>query len=177
MTRALAFVVACAVCSSAGAAEPTADDYVSFFKPLAGEWAMKVTIGDKHSDAQFDAKLLPDKKCFVSTFSGVRPYPAFTSIDGYDPAAKKWKVTAFDTAGDHWVTYLSANAETLKGGKPATLDCSGEQIQPDGTVIRWKSKWTYSFDDNKFVIKITQQTRNGEKTPDEEYVSTRKKRP
>lgn len=156
------------------AAEPTADDYIGFFKPLFGEFDAKAKVGDKQAETQLRCRLLANKKCCITSLGEVPPYPAFTSIDGYDPSAKKWKMTGFDTAGDHWITYLWADAETLKNRERGSLNASAQQIKPDGTVIEWKGKWTYTFADGKIVVFITEQTRNGEKTPDEEYAYTRK---
>jgi len=175
MKRFLAFVAAYLVCAPVLAAEPTADDYIRFFKPLAGDFTVKAKIGDKEFEATSSAKLLADKKCFVVTGSEVPPYPAFTSIDGYDPAAKKWKSTGYSTEGELWVTYLSASAESLKGRKNVALDAEQTQIKADGSIVKWKSKWTYTFAADKVVVTTTEQTRNGEKTPDEEWVYTPKK--
>jgi hypothetical protein len=66
------------------AAEPTADDYVAFFKPCSGEFDAKVKVGDKQAETQLRCRLLANKKCFITSLGEVPPYPAFTSIDGFD---------------------------------------------------------------------------------------------
>jgi hypothetical protein len=156
------------------AEEPTADDYLNFFKPFVGEWTVKYKLGDKTGECDFSLSLSSTKRCFAWQQGAMDEFPAVQSLDGYDGATKKWKSSAFDAAGDHWVTYYSTDAKSLKGTQ-ATFEMDQTQTKLDGTVIRWRYKATFIMKPNEIKVIQTEQTRNGEKLPDFEFLNIRKK--
>jgi hypothetical protein len=175
MKRIVALAVAWLVCTSAAiSAEPTADDYLNFFKPVVGEWIVKAKIGDKMMKGTFSCKLSPSKRCLVWYGSAIAPYGASQSVDGYDPMAKKWKGCAFSADGGHQVTtYLVVDPNSLKGNK-AEFKCEATEAKANGEEIKWRWQTVFILGKDEWRILTTEQTKNGEKTPDEEYVYERK---
>jgi hypothetical protein len=173
--RTVFLVIPCLFCAPAIAAEPTADDYLKFFtKGGEGEWVVKVKIGDKWGEGTFSAKVSLTKNCIVCFGSAILDYPAYQEIDGYDPGSKKWKWTAFNTAGEHWVTYLSGDAEALKGNQ-ATFTFETTIAKPDGKKDVWRGSLKVKWEKDAFTNVFSEQTLNGGKQPDEDYIFMRKK--
>jgi hypothetical protein len=131
-------------------------------------------MGDKTAEGTFSAKASPTTRCIVSFGSAIFQYPAFEAIEGYDPGSKMWKWSAFNAAGEHWVTYCSADAEALKGSRP-TYKYETTVAKPDGKKDVWRGKLTITFGKDEFRSVFSENTLNGEKQPDEQYVYTRKK--
>lgn len=175
MKRFLALVVAWLFCISVGmSAEPAGEDYLNFFRPFVGEWAVKAKIGDKPGEGTFSCTLSPTKRCLVWYATAIAPYSAAQSVDGYDPVAKKWTGCSFTAEGSHQVTtYLCADPQSLKSNK-AEFQCEATEAKADGEVVKWRWHVTFIKDTNKWTVLTTEQTRNGEKTPDEEVVYERK---
>ncbi|MCR4412748.1 MAG: hypothetical protein NUV77_10025 [Thermoguttaceae bacterium] len=155
------------------AGEPTADAYLDFFKPIVGQWTVKAKMGDKTAEGTFSATLSPTKRSLVCTGSAWFQFPAFQSIDGYDPESKKWKTSGFNAAGEHWVTYYSADAESLKGSQ-ATFKVETIIAKLDGTKDTWRAIDTITIGKGQWKSLWTSQTLNGEKQPDEEYIFVRR---
>jgi hypothetical protein len=156
------------------AEEPSAEDYLTFFKPFVGEWTVKTKFGSETGECSFSLRLSPTSRCLEWEMGAVGEFPATHSLDGYDGASKKWKGCAFDAAGDHWITYYATDAKSLKG-KQATFDVEQIQAKVDGTIIRWRYKAIYTMKPDEIKVVQTEQTRNGEKLPDFELVNLRKK--
>jgi hypothetical protein len=175
MRRFLAFVAACLVCAPVVAAEPTADDYLNFWRTLPGQWILKLKIGDKVAEGTWQCRLSETKRCLVWSGSAVLQYPAIESIDGFDPESKRWKMSGFTTAGEHTITYLSADADALKTNQ-ATFKMEGVTVKPDGKKDTWLGKWIFTIVSNdEWKLVCSGLTLNGVPQPDEEYVYTRKK--
>ena len=89
----------CLVSTSAGVAEElTADDYIEFWKPLAGVWKGVVESDGKSMDTLWRARLARNQKCFITYATG-GDSPAMQTIDGFDPVTKRWTVVGFDADG------------------------------------------------------------------------------
>ena len=174
MKRFLAFVAASLVCAPLVAAEPTADDYLNFWKTLPGQWVVRVKIGDKTAEGTWQCRLSATKRCLVWYGSAILQYPATQSLDGYDPESKRWKMSAFSTAGEHATTYLSADADALKGNQ-ATFKMEGVVVKPDGKKDTSIGKWTFTIGNDEWKLVCSGLTLNGVPQPDEEYVYTRKR--
>lgn len=175
MKRIAALILAWLVCTSVViSSEPTADDYLKFFEPLLGEWAMTAKIGDTVGEGTFSCRLARTGNCLLWYGSAIAPYPASQSLDGYDPVLKKWKGCSFSADGRHQViTYLPTDAEALKSNR-AEFKCEATESKATGEVVTWEWKATFVFGDNEWKLFIKDQIKNGEKTPDEEIVYKRK---
>ena len=174
MKRFLAFVAASLVCAPVVAAEPTADDFLTFWKPLPRQWVVRVKIGDKTAERTWQCRLSETKRSLVCYGSALLQYPAFQSVDGYDPESKRWKIAAFTTAGEHTIIYLGADADALKG-KQATFKMEGVVVKPDGKKDTLLGKWIFTIIGNdEWKLVCSGLTLNGDKQRDEEYVFTRK---
>lgn len=158
--------------SVAPAAEPTADDYLNFLRPVIGQWNVTVRIGDQTAETTFSARLSPSKRSIVSSGGKVLQYPAFDAIEGYDASTKKWKWTAFVSDGGHTVAYSTADAAELKGNE-ATFHIESTVVNADGTTDKWQSELTITKAENQWKQYFHDVRLNGEKQPDEEWVYVR----
>ncbi len=162
--------------SVAPAAEPTAEDYLNFLRPVIGQWNVTVRIGDQTAETTFSARLSPSKRSIVSSSGKVLQYPAFDAIEGYDASAKKWKWTAFVSDGGHTVAYSTADAAELKGNE-ATFHIESLVVNADGTTDKWQSALTITTAENEWKQCFRNVRLNGEKQPDEEWVYVRPTKP
>jgi len=178
MKRIVASAVTWLVCTSVAiSSEPTADDYLNFFKPLIGEWTAKITVGEKAGQGTFSCRLSPTKRCLVWYGASNLPLPNTHSIDGYDPVAKKWKGFAFAADGSHRVTmYQAADADSLKVDK-AEFKCEATEAKADGEVVKWRWQTTFILGrDTCKVLYTALADSEGEKAPDVEFIYERKRK-
>lgn len=162
--------------SVAPAAEPTAEDYLNFLRPVMGQWNVTVRIGDQTAETTFSARLSPSKRSIVSSGGKVLQYPTFDAIEGYDASAKKWKWTAFVSDGGHTVAYSTADAAELKGNE-ATFHIESTVVNADSTTDKWQSELTITTAENQWKQYFHDVRLNGEKQPDEEWVYVRPVKP
>jgi hypothetical protein len=175
MNRVAFSVVAFLLCTSvAVSAEPTGDDYLKFFKPLAGNWTVKAKIGDKNAEGTFTCRLSQTKRCLVWYGSAMASYPAAQSVDGFDPATKKWTGCAYTAAGDRTITTCVVDDPAALKGKEATFTVEMTEIKADGKINKWQVKNVFILGKDECKIIAKEQMRNGEKLPDEEFVYQRR---
>lgn len=158
MSRILASISTCFLASTVMAAEPTGDDYFNFFKQFDGRFAVKTAFDGKQRELDFRYTVLADKKCIICSMNGDPQGPSWVALQGYDPAAKKWKITTFRKGGNHNVGFYSADVASLKGRGPAILYLSSKEVMPDGRTFEWNGKWTITFRNDQSVTKISEQT-------------------
>jgi len=84
--------------ASVVAEEPTAEDYMKFFKYLEGQWKTSGTLKGESFEGTWTAKRSPTGHCLdvCSTISG-QPFDHF--LHGYDPGAKCWRGCGFQADG------------------------------------------------------------------------------
>lgn len=166
----------CLMFAPATAAEElAADDYIEFWKPLAGVWKGIVVSGEKSIDTLWRARLAPNGKCFVTYATG-DDIPALQTIDGYDPVTKKWTVVGFDADGTFSIDAFQLN--DMQKGKRL-----GEGLIGSGEVKRFthdgkETTTTYTlsckeFSNNRVVLVWSNRNENGQPVPDRKWTGER----
>lgn len=157
------------------AQEVTADDYVELFKPLVGTWNNVITVDEKAVEGRFWCRLSRTNKCLVCYGEG-GILPASASLQGYDPAAKEWKVAAFDADGGFALTAITV--KDMKKGKTLGTDYSatsktvryaqdGKKITSSDTV-----KVT-AFSPDRIEALVTDRREDGQPQPDIKFATQR----
>jgi hypothetical protein len=160
----------CAAVSSA--AEPTAKEYLSFFKPIVGDWNVTFRTGGADAVCQWKGDLSPTKQCLIEHFSGIDAVPAFDGVSGFDPRTRKWKSLFFNAKGDAVSRYCQA---AKLEGKEATFQVEFRHVTADGKESQEKATWRFKIvSDNRWEIRATDRIVDGEKQPDLESISERK---
>ncbi|MGI6420270.1 MAG: hypothetical protein ACOX1P_31960 [Thermoguttaceae bacterium] len=114
--------------------EPTADDYMKFFKYVAGQWKTKGTIGGESFEGTWSSELSPTGRCLVA-YSTMDGKPFDHVLHGYDPEAKCWTGLGFQADGA--VVQIQARfvPESLREGLlGAKLRGKVKVIIPEGKV-------------------------------------------
>jgi hypothetical protein len=158
------------------AAGPAAQDYFNFIKRVEGDWTVKGKTGEKSQESTFSARVPAGSRCVVSSIGAILQYPALEAIEGYDPAAKKWKWSAIANTGEQLVCYSTADAASLKGDR-ATFNFETTMAKPDGKTDTFRGEMAITILNDQWTQVYTNQMLNGEKLPDEKYVYSRKTAP
>jgi hypothetical protein len=152
-----------------------ADDYIELWKPLVGSWKSVLESDGKTTDGTWRTRLSRNQKCFVTYGTG-GGYPATQTIDGFDPATKKWTVFGFDADGTFSID--AGQISDMQKGKRVGkgLTCKGEvrRFTKDGKT----TTLTYTFtckelSDNRAVCVWSDRTENGQPKPDETWTGER----
>lgn len=167
MKRALILGLWALCCAPLAADEPTADDYFAFFKPALGDWTCTYRCGEKTAEGSYTSRLSTTGRCIEEAGTAILQYPAFQGLSGYDPVVKKWKSSAFNTAGEHWVSYVSTDAAALRR-EQVTFHWEATVAKPGGRIDVWRGDLTVTVGQDEWKQVFTNQTLNGEQHPDEE---------
>jgi hypothetical protein len=135
---------------------------------------MRAKLGDKMEEGTFSLSVSRTGRGFSWHASGIGPYAPMESLDGYDPATKRWKRCAFRSNGEHRVTYYQTDAKSLRG-KQATFQIEELEAKEDGTTVRSQSKTTFVMGPQDIKILVKELVVGNEKKPDEEWTYERKK--
>jgi hypothetical protein len=181
MNRVLSFLAiagfTCLLASPAAlAAEPTAEDYIAYHKPLVGTWELKVEEGDKVVSGTWTFRLTPNKKCYLSHLE-LEGEPAAEALEGYDPSSKKWTIVSFDAGGTYQVATL--DVADMKPGKVIGVGLVGTwketRFGADGTVITATETLTCKkLDDKEMVFVWSDRQEDGKVLPDWNLTAKRK---
>ena len=131
-------VATCFICVPGLAAEPTADDYLTFFKPIIGEWNATFRSGDSISQGELTLSLSPTKGSIIESARGFGPIPAFDGVSGFDPETKSWKSLFFNAKGECVTRYCCA--PKLKGNE-ASFQVRFLTADPTGQVTKETATW------------------------------------
>jgi len=78
----------------------TAADYIEFWKPLMGSWKTVTDVPGNKAEGTWRLRLSPNRMCLM-TYSEGQGRQSRQSIDGYDPATKRWTTASFDSEGGY----------------------------------------------------------------------------
>jgi hypothetical protein len=154
--------------------EPTAKDYLNFFKPTVGSWKSTVEIDGQVMEGVWSTRLSPTEWCYVEHGKGNGQESQ--SIAGYDAEIKGWKVTGFDSEGTLSVLlYRVHNMQDVNPlGVGATGSSEGKRVTVDGETTTTSGEWTCKeCGKAKMVFLMTNRTENGQKQPDLKWVIER----
>ncbi len=115
-----------------GADEPTADEYLNFYKFQVGKWTARIE-GNEIGTATWEVS--PNGRCleFMVVLNG---QPANHGLEGYDPHDKCWTSFAFYRDGGLGVGKTKVDAATIKAGAVgATLKVQWRVTGADGTKM------------------------------------------
>ena len=155
--------------------ELTADDYIEFWRPLAGVWKGVIESGGKSMDTLWRARLARNQKCFVTYATG-GDTPALQTIDGYDPGTGKWTFAGFDADG----SYRLATIEfaDMKKGKHLDKGVIGifemKKYSNDGKLTTSSSVMSCTeFAEDRIVLTWSDAKEDGKPVPDRKTVLKR----
>ena len=80
----------------------------------------------------------------------------------------------YNTVGEHWVVYMSSDAQSLKGNR-ATFKYETTIAKPHGKKDVWRGEFTVTTSANRWTQAYANQTLNGVTQPNDEYVYERVK--
>ena len=151
-------LIAAAVCSlfiaSTVSAQPTVEDYTSFWKPIVGNWKMTNDADGKITTGVFNFKISRNKKC-VLLYHGGKDDPHTQQLQGYDPVAKKLVAYGFAETGHFQVQTIGING--MKKGMEADEGTGGDWemkvFGKDGSTKTTTSKWKFTkMEKDKIVM-------------------------
>jgi hypothetical protein len=157
------------------AQEPGADDYIELFKPLVGTWKTTTTVGGKAMEGTYWCRLSRTNKCFVSYGEG-GTLPASETLQGYDPVAKQWTLSAYDADGGYCLTALTI--KDMKKGKALGLDycATSESVRhsQDGKKITGSDTVKITaYGQDRIEALVTDRKEDGQLQPDIKFVMER----
>jgi hypothetical protein len=142
-------VILCITVSAVVGQEPTAEDYMSFFKYYEGEWECAIDDG---RDATMNYTLSPNGKCFV-LYLTIDGKAGTHAIEGYDPSKKCWKNVSWYAEGGHGEVTFILDAVTLKAG-PIGKTIEGRWTRCSASGEEKVSTIAYEFvDENEWKAK------------------------
>lgn len=153
----------------------TAQNYIDFVKPFEGSWKTRLESDGEAVEGTWTGRLSPAKTCYVTQGRNTGR-PAFQSIDGYDPVAKKWAIAAFYSGGGFSLAKIDF-AGVKKGqlfGKGTIGTAEDRVFNSDGTttITMWKSE-CLECTDNRIVYVLSDRKENGEPKPDRKFTMER----
>ncbi|MCL4195406.1 MAG: hypothetical protein KJZ87_26950, partial [Thermoguttaceae bacterium] len=107
------------------AAEPTAEDYITYHMPLLGDWKASAEEAGKVYSGDASWRLAAGGKCFLLRVN-LAGRPGDQDLVGYDPAAKKLLDISVGTDGS-----LSLSTLEIPDLKPG-------QVMSVGPVGKWE---------------------------------------
>lgn len=150
------------------AQELTPEDYVEYFKPLVGSWKTTTETEGKTIPGTFRLRVSQNGKCFVGYHEGGF-LPSVQTIDGYDPATKKYITAEFNPElGFVVVEYECVNVKPGKAlGVEVIAKCAVKAAGKDGKPSITTSTMKCTKVDEKTVVLMWVDGRlNGEPVPD-----------
>lgn len=151
-----------------GAQELTAEDYVQYFKPLVGSWKTTTETEGKVIPGSFRLCISQNGKCFVGYHEGGF-LPSVQTIDGYDPATKKYITAEFNPElGFVVVEYECVNMKPGKTlGAEVIAKCAVKAAGKDGkpSITTYTMKCT-KVDERAVVLVWADGRLNGQPVPD-----------
>jgi hypothetical protein len=152
----------------APAAEPTADDYITFCSPQVGTWKMTNEVGGRVDTGTFRYRLAANKKCYRASFEG-GGFPAMEQVEGYDPVAKKGTMAGFDVDGGFVLS--TVDVPDLKNGKVMGVGVFGnwqeKRFGPDGKTTTSTSTLSCTeVGRDRIVFIWSNRKENGKPLPD-----------
>jgi hypothetical protein len=160
---------------SAVAEEPTAEDYMKFWKPLVGTWTFKIETDGEVAESTYRYLPSPSKRCYVAVNKETGGTVA-QSLDGYDPERKCWKAIGFDSEAtfDESLIFIENMKEVKQLSSGAKGTYRQKRVKSDGEVITQTGDWVWSeFDGEKGTLLLTHLMQDGEKQPDVKYTAER----
>ncbi len=159
----------CAVAFGTAAAEElTADDYIEFWRPVAGVWKGTFEIEGEVHPITFRLRIAPNKKCIVinDTIEGV---PGTQQLQVYDPVARKEIAWGVDNEGNRQIQTIVIDG--MEKGKKAAPGIGGSWelnvFRGDGTTTTTTSEWEFArFDGQLSEMVWSNVTTDGVAKPD-----------
>lgn len=179
MRRVLRVVVTAVVALGAwvsvvSADEVTAKDYIEFLKPFAGSWKTELEVEGNAVEGTWVLRLVPKTMCFL-THGGSSEEGYFQTIDGYDPASKKWLVAGFSSKGEFSITKY--DFKEVKGnvfGQGSVAAREVETHKSDGTTLLSTSTMTcVEYAADRIVLQFTECKEDGNDVPDGKFTMQR----
>lgn len=153
---------------AAVAQELTPEDYVQYFKPLVGSWKTTTETDGKVIPGSFRLRVSQNGQCFIGYHEGGF-LPSVQTIDGYDPATKKYITAEFNPElGFVLVTYECANVKPGKTlGEEVIGKCEVRAAGKDGkpSITTYIMKCT-KVDEKMVVLVWADGKSNGNPVPD-----------
>lgn len=108
-----------------GADEPTAEEYLAFFKFTVGKWNIRI---DGNEVGTVTWEVSPNRKC-IESMAVLNGQPANHGLGGYDPGDKCWTDHTFYLDGGISVAKTKLDPATIKAG-------------PVGSTLKWQ--WLFT---------------------------------
>jgi hypothetical protein len=160
--------------STVVADEPTAEDYMKFWKPIVGTWEMITSVDDEVSVSTWTCRPSPTKWCYMSHGSS-EGLPEFQTIDGYDPELKCWKAVAFDTEGGHRIRLVHCDMSKAKRVSKGAAGTTEERyVSADGKITNTTTSFTcLEASKDRVVWLLANRIENGKPQADMKVVCER----
>lgn len=161
-------IVATFLLSPVAAAEPTVDDFVNHYRPLLGDWKVKLDVGGEKQIGKARWELAKNEKCLLISVE-FEKRPAVQALIAFNPVTKKSTQTSVDADG--MLGVASVELPNLKPNSTMSKGTIGKweatRYKPDGTTTKaTETLKCLQADKDCFVFVWADRTENGESLPD-----------